>query len=366
VVHLPGAWEEPLPDTEITGKVLTVLGPIEPEEMGVTLTHEHLLIDLDGYYEQADEATVRFYENVPVTMDILGRMSKLWFRSHANLRVLDEKLAVEEALRFRHAGGDSLVDTTSIGIARDPLALTRISRATGLNVVMGSSYYIPMFHPPNMDGREEGEIEEEIVRDVTVGVGDTGVRSGVIGEIGCTRPLEDNVAKVLRASARASERTGAAITIHPGFGPDSDGSPAEILDKLVEAGADPKQVIMGHIGPIVHDLGALRDLASSGVYIQHDLFGYEDTNQKYRGGTGRKISDAQRIERIEHLVERGFEDQLLVAQDRCSLIHLKAYGGVGYAHILESIVPRMRKRGFDQALIDKLLTGNPAKALAFA
>lgn len=349
-------------DSEMKGKIQTVLGLIEPEQMGVTLTHEHLLIDLDGYFAEADEASTRFYADQPVTIDMLGKMGKLWFRNHANLRLLDERLAIKEALRFKHAGGNSMVDTTGIGIARDPLALTRISRATGLNVVMGGSYYIPMFHPDDMDEREEGAIEEEIVRDVTVGVGDTGVRSGVIGEIGCMAPMDDTIAKVLRASARASVRTGAPITIHPGF---EEYSPAEILDVLIEAGADPKQIIMGHIGPVVKDLGALRDLASSGCYIEHDLFGYESTNHEYLGRTGGQISDAKRIERLEHLVEHGYEDQLLVAQDRCSLIHLEQYGGPGYAHILENIVPRMRKRGFTQDLLDKALIGNPAKALAF-
>ena len=349
-------------DGEVKGKVLTVLGPIEPGEMGVTLTHEHLLIDLDGYFVQADEASVRFYEDVPVTMDILGAMGRLWFRNHANLRVLDERLAIEEALRFRHAGGDSMVDTTSIGIARDPLALARISRATGLNVVMGGSYYIPLFHPSDMDTREEGEIEEEIVRDITIGVGDTGVRCGVIGEIGCMSPLDENLTKVLRASARASAATGAPITIHPGF---TDKSPAEILDTLLEAGAEATQVIMGHIGPTVRDLGVLRDLASSGCYIQHDLFGYENTNQEYLGRVGMQISDEQRIERLEHLVEHGYEDQLLVAQDRCSLIHYRRYGGPGFAHILESMVPRMRRRGFSEDLLEEILVRNPARALAF-
>ncbi len=349
-------------DGEMKGKVLTVLGPIEPDEMGITLTHEHLLIDLDGYFVQSDEASVRFYEDVPVTMDILGAMGRLWFRNHANLRVLDERLAIEEALRFRHAGGDSMVDTTSIGIARDPLALTRISRATGLNVVMGGSYYIPLFHPPDMDDREEGEIEEEIVRDITIGVGDTGVRCGVIGEIGCMSPLDENLTKVLRASARASARTGAPITIHPGF---TDRSPAEILDTLLEAGTEATQVIMGHIGPTVSDLGVLRDLASSGCYIQHDLFGYENTNQEYLGRVGMQISDEQRIERLEHLVEHGYEDQLLVAQDRCSLIHFRRYGGPGFAHILESIVPRMRRRGFSEDLLEEILARNPGRALAF-
>ena len=97
-----------------------------------------------------------------------------------------------------------------------PPGPARISRATGLSVVMGAGYYVPVSHPEGMDDMSEDDIAEEIVRDVTEGVGETGVRAGIIGEIGCVFPLSANVLKVVRAAARAQVRTGAPILIHPG------------------------------------------------------------------------------------------------------------------------------------------------------
>ena len=81
----------------------------------------------------------------------------------------------------------------------------------------------------------------EIVNDVVEGVGDTGVRAGIIGELGCSWPLRPNEAKVLKASAQAQKETGAPITIHPGRHIDA---PFEIIDVLDKAGADISRVVM--------------------------------------------------------------------------------------------------------------------------
>jgi phosphotriesterase-related protein len=78
------------------------------------------------------------------------------------------------------------VDPTNRGLARDPLALARVARAIGLSIIMGSGYYVAAAHPPDMDARTADDVAREIVTDLTVGVGDTGVRAGFIGEIGTT------------------------------------------------------------------------------------------------------------------------------------------------------------------------------------
>src|SRR5438105_1019847 len=78
--------------------------------------------------------------------------------------------AIEEALAYRREGGQALVDPTNVGIARDPRALQRIARATGLHVVMGAGYYTEPSHPPDMGTRSEDAITAEIVRDLTLGV----------------------------------------------------------------------------------------------------------------------------------------------------------------------------------------------------
>ena len=82
---------------------------------------------------------------------------------------------------------------------------------------MGSGYYIGASHPPELETMTEDEIAGGIVRDITVGVGDTGIKAGIIGEIGCSRPLQEGERKVLRASAKAQRQTGAPLMIHPAF-----------------------------------------------------------------------------------------------------------------------------------------------------
>lgn len=347
---------------DMKGKVQTVLGPIAPEQLGVTMTHEHLLIDLMPYFLVPEEASLRSYADRPITMDILGKMGTIWAMNKANLRYYDERVSVQEALRYMHAGGGSVVDTTDFDLARDPLALQRISRATSLNVIMGAGHYVPLAHPPNMGELTEEEIRERIVRDVTVGVGDTGVRSGVIGELGNVYPLSENERKALRAAARAQAETGCPISVHPGA---HDDSCMEILDVLVEAGADPANVIMGHLDFAMKDSAKLLELAEAGCYMEHDLFGFEDSGLYYMGQYPEMKSDAQRIEALEILVSNGHLSQVLVGQDVCQSRQLNRYGGKGYAHILENIVPRLRGRGFTDQHIDAILIENPARALAF-
>ena len=348
----------------MSGKVLTVLGPIEPEELGITITHEHLLLDVTCYVRQAEEASNRVYRHAPVTMESLAHLPELFAHSLENLSLFDEKAALEEVSLYKYAGGNSLVDTTSISIARDPLALARISRATGLNIVMGGSYYVPISHPQDMDERSEDSIAEEIIRDITVGVGDTGIRSGIIGEIGNTSPLGDNERKVLRASGRAQAETGAPITIHPGPDPDAK---AEIIEVLTSAGADPHRVIMGHLDSFAfHEREAVKSLAETGCFLEVDVIGWEDSSVTSKLMPRLKsVNDVQRLEGLEFLVEQGYLDRILIAQDVCQKWMTTRYGGKGYAHILNNILPRMRKRGWTEDQIHTILVENPKRALAF-
>ncbi len=347
-----------------TGKVQTVLGEVEPGSLGITLTHEHLLIDMRMYFQMPEEASERWLVDQPVTMELLGKLRSRFYTNKANQQLLDERFAIEEVLKYRYAGGNSLVDTTSIGIARDPLALARISRATGLNVIMGASHYVPQAHPVDMDTRSEESITQNIIDDVTVGVNDTGVKSGVIGEVGNHTPLTENMRKVLRASAQAQVETGAPILIHPGIHPDT---PLEIMRELTDAGATAENVIMGHLDNI-RPMSAIKELADTGCYLEYDRFGSEDTSGVYRSGDieTSSVSDVQRMDSIEYLMSEGYGERITIAHDVCLKVDNTAYGGKGYAHILESIVGRMRNRGFTQTQLDNILIHNPARALTFA
>ena len=347
-----------MPKSELTGRIQTVLGTIDPSDLGITLTHEHLLIDQICYFEMPEEASEREWVDAKVTMDRLGKAYRRGVRHFPDaIQLLDIDEAIREVLKYKHVGGNSLMDTTNVGIARDPSALARISRATGLNIIMGSGYYVPVSYPQDMDTKSEQSITDEIIRDITVGVGDTGVRSGFIGEIGNFWPTNPNTIKVLQASAHAALETGAVVLIHPGFDPDS---PPAIIETLTGAGLDPSRIIMGHLELIPTNFAWLKDLAQSGCYLEWDIFGWEDTKAIIP-----LISDVERMENIEYAISEGFGDKILVGSDVCTKTQYTKYGGKGYAHILENIVPRMRKRGFTEESIQSILVGNPKNAVTF-
>jgi phosphotriesterase-related protein len=346
----------------LAGKIQTVLGPIPAEDLGITMTHEHLLVDLSPLLRPPVEASKRGVFHAPLTMELLGRIN---FGGQVNLdnsRLVDVETAIGEALHYRRAGGRTIVEATSIGIGRDPEGLRRIAIGTGLHIVMGASYYLASSHPADMESRSEDDIVAEIVRDVTEGVGGTGIRSGVIGEVGCSYPLTPGERKVLRASGRAQRKTGAPLLIHPGR---DEAAPPEIIEVLRDVDADLSRTIIGHIERTIFERSNLKKLAETGCVIEFDLFGREYSYYKHAPHID-LINDAERIRSIAWLVAEGHGKQIVVAHDTAAKSHLVRYGGCGYSHFLENIVPRMRQRGFREADLQAIMVDTPRRVLAFA
>ena len=152
-----------------------------------------------------------------------------------------------------------------------PIGLANIARATGANIITGAGYYIAPSHPDGMDDVTVDDLTAEMVADVTTGVGNTGIRAGIIGELGCGWPLHDNERKVLLAAAVAQQETGASILVHPGR---DEEAPFEVLDILAGAGADVERVVMGHIGRTYKSIERVLDLAKTGCYLEYDQFGW--------------------------------------------------------------------------------------------
>jgi len=345
----------------LAGKAQTVLGPVAADDLGVTLPHEHLLIDFRFMYREPDGAAGRGRGVEPVTLENHYEVLYDWTRSLDNLQLTDERTAVEEALLYRWEGGRTLVDPTNVGLSRDPLALQRIARATGLLVIMGAGYYVGPAHPPDMDARSEEAITREIVRDVTAGVGDTGVRAGLIGEIGCSWPWTPNERKSVRAAAAAALETGAPLMIHPGRHPTA---PEAHLDEVRKVGLDLRRVVMCHIDRTVSEPARLKAIADTGCYLEYDLFGMETSF--YPMSDFEIPSDAERMRQVLWLVEQGHGRQVLMAHDICFKVRLTRYGGHGWAHILRRIVPRLRRKGLAEKDVWMLVAENPTRAVTFA
>ena len=354
----------------MAGKVMTVLGPIEPDQLGRTIMHEHLFIVLTKAFEpdHYTPATDWSLWEQELTMDKLD-LARDRKPIQDNWVLTDEQTAIDEAVEFRNRGGGTIVEVTSIGIRRDPLAMARVSHATGLNVVMGAGWYQKLYHPADMDTRTVEDMTDEIVRDVTVGVGDTGIRSGIIGEVGIEGdPITENEVKSIRASGRASRATGAPISFHRG------GVGRErltVIGILGEEGTDMSRVIFGHSDPIASDLELMLEVLSHGVYIQFDLLGRVGVPLRYApdgddlrsfmhsAGTA-AVADA-----IPRLIEAGYADRILLSQDVCTKAQLKRYGGTGYSFILEKFLPEMRSRGVSEEHVQMMMVDNPQRILTF-
>ena len=191
--------------------IYTVLGPISGDELGVTSMHEHLLVDVTGKLVEPESQPPHGEE---VCMGNLGflRWNNQGLRD--NLLVDDPDLVIRELARFKAAGGDSVVDMTNIGLGRRVSDLPAIARATEVHLLIGCGWYVDVTHPPEIASSTIEDLADVLVRELTDGVGETGVRPAMIGEIGTSAPVTEGERKVLAAAARAAAATGSAINVH--------------------------------------------------------------------------------------------------------------------------------------------------------
>lgn len=358
------------------GKVQTVLGAVDPNDLGITLMHEHLFVDLTSLLNIPPEASAQKRARLPFTLENLGWIRYNYFSHYDNVVLDDEDVALSELDLFRRAGGETIVDVTPIGIGRDPDALARVARASKVNVVMATGYYVEGTHPKSVATASEGDLVKRMVTEIREGAildrvdvpgqdvkrndRKTDIQAGVI-KVGCSYPLTDNEKKVLRAAAATQRETGAPITIHVGR---HDQSALEIVAFLGSAGADMAHTVIGHLDLRIELLETLDEVASSGCFLEFDLFGHEVSN--FPNAPRDMPSDAQRLDLVEHVIELGCLDRILVSHDIANKNRLCHYGGHGYGYIPACVAPRMRERGFSASVVASILISNPSRALTFA
>ncbi|KAL0966258.1 hypothetical protein UPYG_G00293060 [Umbra pygmaea] len=345
----------------LSGKVQTVLGLIEPDQLGRTMTHEHLTMTFECCYfppAPGDETVAQ----APIQMKNLFWLKQNPYSSHENLLLLQEISAVREELHeYRTAGGGTIVENTTQGLSRDLPCLKQLAKDTGVHIVAGAGYYVDATHSDATRKMTVEKLSDVIVTEILHGADGTDIRCGVIGEIGCSWPITESEKRVLRATAHAQTELGCPVIIHPGRNP---GAPAEIVRILQEAGGDISKTVMSHLDRTIFDIGELMDFASMGSYLEYDLFGTEMLNYAYNLEVDMP-SDSQRVKTLASLVQEGYEDSIVIAHDVHTKNRLTKYGGHGYSHILKNIVPKMLSRGISQAQVDKILIGNPKRWLTF-
>jgi phosphotriesterase-related protein len=308
----------------VTPFVQTVAGPVAPESLGFTLTHEHVFLSM-----WADDG-----HSFIVQLD-------------------DEEVLASELTAFREAGGGCLVDQTPGGSGRNPAGLVRLSERTGVAIVTGCGWYVEPFYTDReaLARRTVDDIAEQLLGEITGGLDGTGVRPGIIGEIGAGQgwvsPLEE---RVHRAAARAQIATGlplATHTLHHGAGRHQ----ISIFD---DEGVDPARVSIGHCDTFP-SLPYCLEVARWGGYVSLDNIGLQLGDH-----------EAAVLRLVLDLAETGFVERILLSQDVGQVAELGSRGGRGYAYLAKRFLPALRDAGVDEATLQTLTVENPRRWLTIA
>jgi phosphotriesterase-related protein len=267
----------------------------------------------------------------------------------------DRALAVKELQRFVAQGGKSIIETSADGNGRDPEGLAEISRTTGLNIIMGTGYYLDASQPAENDAKSEHDIAQEIIRDITEGARGTKVRSGIIGEIGVGSSFTAREKKSLAAACIAQRETHLPMQVHmPAWFRYGD----EVLDFCAARGVPMESIVLCHSNPSGDDYDYQSRLINRGAYIQYDMIGMEVFYADQQAQCPSGDDDARNITR---LVANGHGARVLMSQDIFLKTLLRTYGGPGYGHLIEFFLPRLERHGLPLERSLELMTDNPRR-----
>lgn len=299
--------------------IQTVLGQIQPEELGVCACHEHLYVDLSRIKKNEDTC------------------------------LQDTGLVLDDLQSFYAYGGRAIVEVTNDGMGRDANKLAEISKTASIHIIASTGCYKDPFIPEEKLQWNRDQFAEWMIREIQYGIADTGIKPGVIGEIGSSfnefKPIET---ELFHGAIAAAKKTGLPLSTHTTLGTCA----LEQIELFTKEGMPLDQIVIGHQDLNEHDEVVL-EVLKSGAYVAMDTIGKEN----YR-------SDKARLESILKFIEHGYEDQLLLSTDLTRKSHLRSLGGQGYDVVLRAFVPSLRERGITDAVINKLLAANPQRAFS--
>ncbi|HSS61388.1 MAG TPA: hypothetical protein VLK30_08025 [Candidatus Limnocylindrales bacterium] len=308
--------------------IVTVLGPIPPQELGVTDAHDHLFLRSPALPGQE--------------FDDLDR-------------------AVEEVGAAARGGLRAIVEVTPIGLGRRPAQMRAVSEATGVHIVAATGYHRDAHYPAGHWVRK-APIEllaSRILADLRRGMHpndwltDTpldGARAGVIKAGASYQHISETEERRLVAAAIGSRETGAPILVHTEIGTCG----LEITDLLTREGVQPGRIILAHLDRNP-DFEVHAEIAARGVTLEYDTPG----RIKYR-------PDSDLLDLIARMVDGGFGDSMMLGLDLGQRDYFRSYGGgPGMTYLMATFVPRLRSRVGDAA-VRKMLVDVPARAFAMA
>jgi phosphotriesterase-related protein len=315
--------------------VETVRGPVDVNQLGPALMHEHIFI---------------------LQPEALQNYGHVWGASYwdEDVRVAD---AIETLQAIRAAGIRTIVDPTAHGLGRFIPRIQRVNAEVDLNIIVAAGVYAFLELPNFFGYRSPEAIAEFFVRDIREGIDDTGVKAAFLKCAVEQHGIVGDVPRILTAIALAAVETGVPVMVHTNAAAQT-GVPA--LEALTSSGVDPSHVIIAHAGDS-NDLDYLRAIADTGATLGFDRFNIPFFNP-----------DAKRIETLATLIGEGYADRVHLSHDAACFYDFMlgdpsfAEAQTDFLHISNVILPALLDAGVTQAQIDQMMIENPRKTFAAA
>ncbi len=360
-------------------EIMTVLGPIAPEELGFTSMHEHVLYDGQCFRRRfgnliPSDAPVKVDE--PVTLDNLGKLKHGFIMSDDAIVMKDVELLAAELADFKSEGGSAVVDMSTPGMRVDPLLTRAVSEGSGVHIVITTGFYSRDSWPESFLEMGLAEMEAHMMQEVEKGLEGTDVRPGHV-KVAIEEDFSEPEVNALRAGARVARRTGFSMTVHQGMllGPEAG---PKIADLLAEEGIEFDRVVIAHndgnfvesdLRKLIADpdswalqLETAKALLERGLNLSIDCFGhYWDAEVLGVAAT----PDWQRMAGLVKLIQGGYARQLVVGTDTFVKILLRRFGGDGYCRLTSFVAPSLASAGVSQEEIQQITVDNPKRILAY-
>lgn len=348
-----------------TGKIETVLGPIDASSSGQVLCHEHLYhrATTETFTPRAPEAKFAHLKDAPFDVDNLWWINYHPYSNKDNLIFTDIEAqeAIREEMIFlkENTSIGTIVECTTFGTDID--VLRSLSQESGINIIAGTGYYVNMSVDTSLQEQSIEQIYSSIKSDLQVSINGSKSKAGIIGEIGTCWPIHPFERKVLQAAGMIhTELPSVPISIHPARHVDA---PDECLRVILEAGANEEKIVMCHIDRTLLKPDELLEFADrTKCFIEFDLFGNENSYYELSDDLDMP-SDGDRISRLKALTEQGQSHRIVISHDIHTKQRLMAFGGHGFAHISLNTLPKMKRRGFTESTVQQIMQDNPRRWL---
>ncbi len=341
--------------------IMTFRGPVPLKQYNRILAHEHLLLDMshEAVTPSTEEEKEVFFGKI--TMERLGVLRRNPYIVRENLILDDEKTAAEEMQYLKKHNVGLVLDLTTYGLKPDIQKLKYISEHMEQDLVIGTGFFVhDVLDNSNCPKTAEG-MAQYMLKQIEEGIDGTDIRAGVIGEVGVSEKIYPIERESLLAAAMVHKKTGLPVYLHTY--PWSEAG-LEAADFLAENGVAPKFICVCHID-VTFNYDYLQKLLKSGYYVEFDNFGkeffFDAQDGAFAGGPF--ATDVERVQMLRKLTNEGWGKQLIIANDVCLKASLHNYGGWGYDHIFENIVPMMRYMGFSAEEIKMIVDDNPIEFL---